>query len=200
MGGETAIMNNVYREGEFDLAGFGVGIVEKDKYIDGSAIEENDVMIGLKSSGFHSNGYTLIRDVVSKTSMSNPEDFPTDLFADLLKPTRIYVDPVLRCIEKANGGVHGISHITGGGRANVNRLLGEDKNIRPTWFEDDHKTDEMKWIQKHGNIDDIEFRRVFNNGIGMVLIVDPKVSNDLITLLEAMGEQPVQVGTITKRL
>lgn len=200
LGGETAIMGDMYKSGEFDVAGFGVGVCPKDKFIDGTKIAENDIMIGLHADGFHSNGYTLIREVVSVASMTNPEDFPTDLFADLLKPTRIYVKPILRCLDKFKGGIHGIAHITGGGRANVNRLMGDDLNLRPKWFDDDHKTDEMKWIQKYGNISDEEFRRVFNNGIGMVVIASREIAGEMIELLEAMGERVSQVGVIENRL
>jgi len=200
LGGETAIMTDMYKSGEFDIAGFGVGVCPKDNFIDGSNIVEGDVMIGLLSDGFHSNGYTLIRKVVNKVLKESPEDIPKDLFTNLLKPTRIYVKPVLRAIQKGKGGVHGIAHITGGGRSNVDRLLGEDINLKPVWFEDNHKPDEMIWIQEQGNIDDIEMKRVFNNGIGMVLIVSRKVAGELIGLLEAMDERPVQVGVIEKRV
>lgn len=195
--GDTAIMPGMYNTGEFDISGFATAVCPKSDFIDGTAIEDGDVMIGLKSSGFHSNGYTLIRDVLKTVSVN---DYPTNIFSQLLRPSKIYVQSVLSVIRHSKGGVHGIAHITGGGRANVDKLLGEDLNLRPEWFEDNHKTDEMLWIQKHGNIDDIEMKRVFNNGIGMVLIVSRESAQKVIELFQAMGESPVQVGYIKKRM
>ena len=194
LGGETAIMSDMYKSNEFDIAGFGVGVCPKEHFIDGSNISEGNVMIGLKSDGFHSNGYTLIRKVLEE----NP--FDMSILKDLLTPTRLYVEPILKVLSKYRNGVNGIAHITGGGRSNVDRLMGEDMNLRPKWFDENHLTDEMKFIQKAGSISDIEMRRVFNNGIGMVLVVTKEVAGDIILLLEAMGESPIQVGLIESRL
>jgi phosphoribosylformylglycinamidine cyclo-ligase len=195
LGGETAIMSDMYKLGDFDIAGFGIGACPKDDYIDGANIAEHDVMIGLKSSGFHSNGYTLIRKIVEESS-----EPPESIIRDLLKPTKIYVKSILKVLHKYKSGVHGIAHITGGGRSNVDRLMGEDINLRPVWFDGWSRPDEFDWIQEHGNISDIEMRRVFNDGIGMVLIVTKESAKDIILLLEAMNEKPVQVGLIKSRL
>jgi len=201
IGGETAIMGDMYKEGEFDIAGFGVGACPKENFIDGSGIEVGDVMLGLKSNGFHSNGYTLIRQVVSHTVENDPESIPEGLFADLLKPTRIYVNSILKVLDYYKEDVHGISHITGGGRYNVNRLLG-DINLKPKWNNNNtaFRQDEFNWIQKAGNISDEEMRRVFNDGIGMVLVVNRNSAQKIISLLESLGEDVFEVGLIETRL
>jgi phosphoribosylformylglycinamidine cyclo-ligase len=194
LGGETAIMTDMYKEGDFDIAGFGVGACPKDDFIDGSGIVDGDVMIGLKSDGFHSNGYTLIRKVIES---EDTEDIP---FSDLLRPTKIYVKPVLDVVNKHKGKVHGIAHITGGGRSNVDRLLGEDINLRPVWFENQTLTEEMEWIKMSGQIDDIEFRKVFNNGIGMVLIVDREEYPMIQDTLDGLDVEHVEIGAIGSRI
>jgi phosphoribosylformylglycinamidine cyclo-ligase len=193
IGGETAIMGDMYKEGEFDIAGFGVGACPHDDFIDGSAITNGDVMIGLKSNGFHSNGYTLIRKVVNESCEVAP-------LADLLKPTTIYVKPVLEVLDKHKGNVHGIAHITGGGRANVDRLLGEDINLRPVWFENQTITEEMEWVKRNGDIDEIEFRKVFNNGVGMVLIVDRDEYPEIQHTLDRLKVEHVEIGAIVARV
>jgi len=197
IGGETAIMSDLYKEGDFDIAGFGVGAINKDDFIDGTAIKDGDVMLGITSSGFHSNGYTLIRQVISDIPK---EDLPDGLFKDLLTPTRLYVKPILSMLDKHKGLVHGISHITGGGRSNVNRLIGEDYNLRPVWFNKEPKSDLFDFIQRHGNIDEIEMRKVFNNGIGMVVIVDQDAASDITRTLEMLGETVQEVGAIGSRI
>jgi phosphoribosylformylglycinamidine cyclo-ligase len=212
MGGETAIMSDMYKVGDFDLAGFGVGICKQDNFIDGTDIVSGDVMLGLASSGFHSNGYTLIRKVVEtfeeevmsvlESSKGSPGNFPPTLIQDLLKPTRIYVKSVLEVLHLHKGSVHGIAHITGGGRNNVNRLLGESINLKPMWNNnnDAFRQEEFHWIQQYGNISDEEMRRVFNDGIGMVLIVERDDASKVISLLEALGEEVYEVGSIVDRL
>jgi phosphoribosylformylglycinamidine cyclo-ligase len=194
LGGETAIMTDMYKEGDFDIAGFGVGACPKDDFIDGSGIVDGDVMIGLKSDGFHSNGYTLIRKVIES---EDTEDIP---FSDLLRPTKIYVKPVLEVVNKHKGKVHGIAHITGGGRSNVDRLLGEDINLRPVWFENQTLTEEMEWIKMSGQIDELEFRKVFNNGIGMVLIVDREEYPMIQDTLDGLDVEHVEIGAIGSRI
>jgi phosphoribosylformylglycinamidine cyclo-ligase len=198
MGGETAIMSDMYKVGDFDIAGFGVGLCKKVDFIDGLTIVSGDVMLGLKSSGFHSNGYTLIRKVVESYEL----DFPTNLIQDLLKPTRIYVKSVLEVLRLHKGSVHGIAHITGGGRNNVNRLLGENLNLKPMWNNNNtaFRQDEFNWIKKHGNISEEEMRRVFNDGIGMVLIVERNDASKVTSMLEALGEEVFEVGLIEDRL
>jgi phosphoribosylformylglycinamidine cyclo-ligase len=190
-------MSDMYKEGDFDIAGFGVGACPKDNFVDGSGIVDGDVMIGLRSDGFHSNGYTLIRSVIDNT---DPEDIPEGLYADLLKPTKIYVKPVLEVLKKHGKKVHGIAHITGGGRSNVDRLMGEDINLRPVWFENQILTEEMEWVKKFGDIDDLEFRKVFNNGIGMVLIVDRDEYPDIQHTLDRLKVAHVEIGAIGSRV
>jgi phosphoribosylformylglycinamidine cyclo-ligase len=199
LGGETAIMSDMYKEGDFDVAGFGVGACPKDNFVDGSGISNGDIMLGLTSSGFHSNGYTLIRKILSE--LDDDVELPKDLHKNLLKPTKIYVKSVLHVMKQYGGNVvHGIAHITGGGRQNVNRLLGEDLNLRPVWHGNERPTDEMKWIQEQGNIDNYEMRKVFNNGIGMVLIVNHTDAYEVQRTLESVGETVIEVGVIGERV
>lgn len=196
--GETAIMGDVYQEGEFDIAGFGVGLVAKDSYIDGSGTKDGDVMLGLFSDGFHANGFSLIRKVMKRVPK---EDIPTDLYKELLKPTRIYVEPILKMIEKFGADIHAIAHITGGGRDNVDRVIGgEAMNLRPHWHGNETPPEMFKFIQQQGVISDQEMLRVFNNGIGMVVIVERNKANDITQTLEAYGERVVEVGYIKERL
>lgn len=195
IGGETAIMGDMYREGEFDVAGFAVGAIPKDDFIDGTAIADGDVMLGLTSTGFHANGYTLIRKV-----LEGIDDVPDDIIVDLLKPTKLYVSSILHALKKHGTAIHGISHITGGGRANVNRLLGEDLNLRPVWHDAEPTNDVFEYIKEHGNIDTFEFRKVFNNGIGMVLMVNRADAYEIQRTLESVGERVIEVGAIGTRI
>lgn len=195
--GDTAIMGDMYGEGQFDVAGFAVGAIPKDNFIDGTAIKDGDVMLGLESSGFHSNGYTLIRKVLETVPK---EDISDDLIKDLLKPTKIYVKSVLHTLRKHKKTVHAISHITGAGRANVNRLLGEDVNLRPVWHDAEPTNETFDFIKKHGDIDEFEFRKVFNNGIGMVFIVDRSDAYEIQRTLESIGEKVFEVGSIATRV
>ncbi len=192
--GETSVMNDMHPTGGFDVAGFGVGACPKGDFIDGINISEGDVMLGLKSSGFHTDGYALIRKVLDENIDA---DLPDGFYQKLLTPTRIYVKSVLSVLKHYKGAVHGISQITGGGRGNINRLIGEDVNLRPLWNNNDHliRQDEMSWIQRVGNISQVEMRRVFNNGIGMVLIVD---RNSATTRLTKVGMDNLN-KTIEKR-
>jgi len=199
LGGETAIMGDMYKDGEFDIAGFAIGACPKDNYIDGSNIESGDVMLGLKSSGFHSNGYSLIRKVLDENADTEK---PEGLIKNILTPTKIYVKTIMRLLEYYREDIHGISHITGGGRGNVNRLLGEDVNLRPHWNDNEmhFRPEEMNWIQKAGNIDELEMRKVFNNGIGMVLIVARNSAEKIIKMLQSLDEEVFEVGLIADRL
>ncbi|CAN8268076.1 unnamed protein product [Cochlearia groenlandica] len=172
LGGETAEMPGFYAEGEYDLSGFAVGIVKKDSVIDGKNIVGGDVLIGLPSSGVHSNGFSLVRRVVERSGLSLKDELPggsTTLGEALMAPTVIYVKQVLDLISK--GGVKGLAHITGGGFTdNIPRIFPDglgavvhtDAWELPPLF---------KWIQKSGNIEDSEMRRTFNLGIGMVMVV-----------------------------
>jgi len=187
LGGETAEMPGFYAEGEYDLAGFAVGIVEKSKIIDGREIKEGDSVIGIASNGLHSNGFSLVRKVLVESKKYGLEEELTvlkrSLGEELLRPTRIYVKPVLFLLEKYK--ILGIAHITGGGLTeNIPRILPEGLSVEinsDNW----PKPSIFSFIQKEGEISDEEMYRTFNMGIGMVLIVSRnnaskvKVMNEL---------------------
>ena len=184
IGGETAEMPGMYPAGEYDLAGFCVGVVEEDRVLDGRRIRPGDAVLGLASSGAHSNGYSLIRRIVERT----PAPF------DLLEPTRIYVKPVLRLLESVR--VRGLAHITGGGiTGNVPRILpaGTSARIRrDAW----PRPPLFQWLQKQGNVAEDEMLRVFNCGIGMVVVVDPADAERALRELRAAGETVYEIGAI----
>jgi phosphoribosylformylglycinamidine cyclo-ligase len=199
IGGETAEMPGMYDPNEYDLAGFAVGLVDKSKIIDGSTIAVGDAVIGLASSGCHSNGFTLVRTVVAKSSSDLFEPFEGErtLGDALLEPTRIYVKPVLATIAKVH--VKGIAHITGGGLTeNIPRILPEGVCARleaarwPT-------LPVFKWLQKMGNIEDAEMHRTFNCGIGMVLIVPAAEAKAAIDSLASHGVEAFEIGAIVAR-
>jgi phosphoribosylformylglycinamidine cyclo-ligase len=199
IGGETAEMPSMYPDGEYDLAGFAVGAVEKSKIIDGSKITPGDVVLGLASSGAHSNGYSLVRKIIEVAQPDLNADFHGKKLADvLMAPTRIYVKPLLALIEALE--VKGMAHITGGGLVeNVPRVLGaqltaildHSKWVMPPLF---------TWLQQHGNVADAEMHRVFNCGIGMVVIVSKDNAAKAIEQLTAAGEQVWQIGEIRARV
>jgi phosphoribosylformylglycinamidine cyclo-ligase len=188
IGGETAEMPGMYPEGEYDLAGFCVGVVEKEKIINGSTIKPGDALIGLASSGAHSNGYSLIRRILG-------EDKPNSGLADtLMEPTRIYVKPVLKLMEAVP--VKGLAHITGGGLVgNVPRMLAQGMRAvlrkkmwpRPQLF---------TWLQENGNVAEAEMHRVFNCGIGMVVCVAREHVAAALVLLKSQGELAYEIGFV----
>lgn len=172
LGGETAEMPDFYADGEYDLSGFAVGIVKKDSVIDGKNIDVGDVLIGLPSSGVHSNGFSLVRRVLGQSGLSLKENLPgsaVTLGEALMAPTVIYVKQILDIINK--GGVKGIAHITGGGFTdNIPRVF--PKGLGAVIYNDSWTVPPIfKWIQKAGRIEDAEMMRTFNMGIGMVLVV-----------------------------
>ncbi len=190
IGGETAEMPGMYPEGEYDLAGFCVGVVEKKKILNGRSIKPGDVLLGLASSGAHSNGYSLIRKIVGR---ARPD--PSMLQA-LIEPTRIYVKSVLKLI--ASVPVKGLAHITGGGLVgNVPRILPRRTRAvinasswpRPLLF---------KWLQQQGNVAEEEMHRVFNCGIGMVAVVAAADAKRAAGRLRVAGETVYEIGTIEK--
>jgi phosphoribosylformylglycinamidine cyclo-ligase len=192
IGGETAEMPDMYAPGEYDLAGFTVGAVEREDLIDGSAIAEGDIIIGIASSGPHSNGYSLIRKVLDRVGDAEIDGVPAA--QRLLAPTRIYVKPVLSLMEEIK--VNGLAHITGGGiTENIPRVLRDDLSaaIDTTSWEQGAVFD---FLQEHGNIETNEMRRTFNCGVGMVVVVNPSHAFRTIELLNAHGEQAFQLGTI----
>ena len=198
IGGETAEMPGMYPADEYDLAGFAVGIVEKSEIIDGALIAEGDVLLGLASNGAHSNGYALIRRIIDVKRIDLSAELAGKTLSDLiLAPARIYVKPVLKLIKKVN--VKGLAHITGGGLIeNVPRVLpkGLAAHIeRGTWTMPPLFT----WLKQQGNVADREMYRVFNCGIGMVLVVSPAEAETAETLLTDAGETVWRIGTVRRR-
>jgi len=199
IGGETAEMPGMYPDGEYDLAGFAVGVVEKSKIINGSTIVPGDVVLGLPSSGAHSNGYSLVRKIIAR---SNPDldaafDGSKTLADAIMAPTRIYVKPLLALMAALP--VKGMAHITGGGLTeNVPRVLPESvkavieqaKWQRPKLFD---------WLQREGNVAESEMHRVFNCGIGMVVVVARENVAQALQLLNAAGEKAVEIGRVEAR-
>jgi len=200
LGGETAEMPGFYPEGEYDLAGFAVGIVEKSKIIDGREIKEGDSVIGISSNGLHSNGFSLVRKVLLEEKQYKMEKkiaiLKKSLGEELLKPTRIYVQPVLYLLEKYR--ILGIAHITGGGIVeNIPRILPKEVSV---------KIDRESWptpsifslIQKEGEISDEEMYRTFNMGIGMVLIVPQNDASKVINELKMLRYDSYIIGKVIK--
>ena len=198
IGGETAEMPGFYSPGEYDVAGFAVGIVDRENIIDGSRVEEGDLLVGLPSSGLHSNGYSLVRKVLfEKEGMSAQtyvEDFGCTLGEELLKPTRIYVKQVLKAVETAD--VKGIAHITGGGFfENIPRVIPE--GLRADIYLDRWKVPEVfKFIQGRGGIGQQEMYRTFNMGIGLVMVAAPAQADRLLEGLQNDGA--VVIGRISQ--
>lgn len=198
IGGETAEMPGMYPEGEYDLAGFAVGVVEKDQIIDGSTICPGDVVLGLASSGPHSNGFSLIRKVVEVSGADWSMPFDGATLADrVMEPTRIYVKSVLEVMKQVT--IKGMAHITGGGLIeNVPRVLPEGVQARidgASWT----RPAIFDWLEEKGNIDRHEMHRVFNNGIGMVVIVKAEDADKAKQAFEATGEKVFTLGSIVKR-
>ena len=197
IGGETAEMPGMYQAGDYDLAGFCVGIVEKDKAIDGSKVKPGDVLLALASSGPHSNGYSLIRKVIEVSGSDLSDDFGGISLADaLLAPTKIYVSALRDIIP--NSGLHALAHITGGGLLeNLPRVLPENTcavintsswRIPPVF----------EWLQRNGNIEQMEMFRTFNCGIGMVLVVAENEAESILQTLEDNEVAAWQLGQIEK--
>lgn len=195
IGGETAEMPTMYPDGEYDLAGFAVGAVEKDKIINGSTIQAGDVLLGLGSNGVHSNGFSLVRKVLEVSGADlNMDMGGVTLQKAISAPTRLYVKPILATLEHIT--IKGMAHITGGGLTeNVPRVLPqglqaviESKSwTRPPLFQ---------WLQQAGNISDDEMHRVFNCGIGMVVVVAAEDADRARTLLIEQGETVATLGTV----
>jgi phosphoribosylformylglycinamidine cyclo-ligase len=198
IGGETAEMPSMYPDGEYDLAGFAVGAVEKSDIIDGSRIAPGDVVLGLASSGAHSNGYSLVRKIIELVQPDLNADFHGRRLADvLLEPTHIYVKPLLSLIAAME--VKGMAHITGGGLVeNVPRVLGDQLTAvlqRDAWA----MPPLFSWLQQHGGVQDAEMHRVFNCGIGMVLVVSRENADAAMAFLRAAGESVTRIGEIRER-
>jgi phosphoribosylformylglycinamidine cyclo-ligase len=198
VGGETAEMPGFYAAGEYDLAGFAVGVVEKDRIITGRTIAAGDAVLGLASSGAHSNGYTLIRKIIEKSGAALASDFHGKSLGEaLLAPTRIYVKPLLELMQHLP--VKGLAHITGGGLLeNIPRILPDNLCAvlqRTAW----DMPPLFKWLQAQGDIAEREMHRTFNCGIGMVVVVSPEYIQQAQKLLRASGEQVWHIGEIKER-
>lgn len=213
IGGETAEMPGMYPEGEYDLAGFAVGVVEKAKILDSRRVRSGDRLLGLASSGFHSNGYSLVRAVLAKALgevstqamtgialESAPGSGEQSPLADLIMaPTRLYVKPVLAALQAHGDDIHALAHITGGG------LVGNIPRVLP-----EHLTAElqasawplppvMAWVQAQGGIETAEMHRVFNCGIGMVVVVKAEAAEAIAAHLTASGERVFDLGVVRER-
>ncbi|MBS9404177.1 phosphoribosylformylglycinamidine cyclo-ligase [Halomonas sp. TRM85114] len=200
VGGETAEMPGMYEGSDYDLAGFCVGVVEKSEILDGSKVDNGDVILGLASSGPHSNGYSLIRKIlaVSEESLDTPIG-GLSLGNALLAPTRIYVKPLLSLIKQSGVPVHALSHITGGGLLeNIPRVLPQALAARidtQSW----NRPAVFNWLQRHGNVDEQEMLRVLNCGIGMVVVVPASHADRAREHLQAQGETVYRIGEIVTR-
>ncbi|HWY96404.1 MAG TPA: phosphoribosylformylglycinamidine cyclo-ligase [Steroidobacteraceae bacterium] len=195
VGGETAEMPGMYHGEDYDLAGFCVGVVEKDAIIDGSATRAGDVVLGLPSSGPHSNGFSLIRKILQVAGADlNTSLDGVSLIDRLMAPTRIYVKPLLRLI--ADLPVHGLSHITGGGLLeNIPRVLPDGLEVvleRKAW----RREAVFDWLQRQGQVADAEMYRVFNCGIGMTVHLAPGNTDRAIGILRDMGQEALVIGEV----
>ena len=198
LGGETAEMPGFYQDNEYDMAGFAVGIVDNSKIIDGTEVRVGHRLIGIASSGLHSNGYSLVRKICFDRLKLKIDDYVPDLGQTigeaLLTPTKIYVDPLLSIMKDLP--LHGLAHITGGGiEDNILRIVpqachisiqGEIWDVPPIFA----------FLQQAGNVSDAEMRRTFNNGIGMIAVVPAEATDDVLQRLDAMNEKAYLIGEI----
>ncbi|TWU24248.1 Phosphoribosylformylglycinamidine cyclo-ligase [Novipirellula galeiformis] len=203
LGGETAIMPDMYSTEDYDLAGFAVGVVDRKKLIDGKQIAEGDVVLGLASTGLHSNGFSLVRKVITDAGFgwdATPDAFNGQTLADVcLNPTRIYTQAIrkIQTHYRVKQVLHGLAHITGGGiEENLDRILPKnvDAEIDPTSWEP-HPI--FNWLQKTGGIETAEMRRIFNMGIGMIAVVSDFYAASIQAQMEECGIQCQPIGRIT---
>lgn len=198
IGGETAEMPDMYPKGDYDLAGFAVGVVEKSKILTGQNIQSGDVVLGLASSGVHSNGFSLVRKLIKHT-LAQQGTCPTTLdgkpFKEaLMAPTRLYVLPILKALRQHP--IKAMAHITGGGLIeNLPRVLPDQLGAqlqRSQW----PRTELFTWLQSTAGIDDVEMNRTFNDGIGMAIVIDQQHASGLQATLEGLGEEVYNLGQI----
>lgn len=201
IGGETAEMPGMYPAGEYDLAGFAVGAVEKSKILTGAGVIAGDVVLGLASSGVHSNGFSLVRKCIERAEAAGslPAMLDGKPFKEaVMEPTRLYVKNVLAALA-AHDGIKALAHITGGGLLeNIPRVLPEGMAAHLTkgsW----PQTELFAWLQSTASIDDIEMNRTFNNGIGMVVVVTAAQATEVAQMLRAAGENVFEIGVIAPR-
>lgn len=195
VGGETAEMPGMYSEGDYDLAGFCVGVVEKNNILDGKQVKAGDKLIGIASSGPHSNGYSLIRKIIETSDVSLDDSLNgKPLGKALLEPTKIYVKSLLELLKIVP--VHALAHITGGGLTeNLPRVLPEGLNASINLNSWDF-SETFQWLQKHGNITQADMLTTFNCGIGMIVCVDAKDEAETLDVLEKQGEAVFSIGEI----
>jgi phosphoribosylformylglycinamidine cyclo-ligase len=208
IGGETAEMPGMYPAGEYDLAGFAVGAVEKSKILTGQSVQSGDVVLGLASHGVHSNGFSLVRKCLERAGAQTPATLDGQPFKQaLMAPTRLYVKNVLAALAahphsadaNAPGGIKALAHITGGGLLeNIPRVLPDGLAahlVKGSW----PQTELFAWLQATAGIDDIEMNRTFNNGIGMVVVIGASEAAACAATLRASGEQVYEIGVIAPR-
>ncbi|MDB5941301.1 MAG: purM [Ramlibacter sp.] len=205
IGGETAEMPGMYPSGEYDLAGFAVGAVEKSKILSGAGVKAGDIVLGLASSGVHSNGFSLVRKCIERGGADLPATLDGQPFRQaVMAPTRLYVKSVLAALAAhpataSGGGIKALAHITGGGLLeNIPRVLPDGLAARLTkgsW----PRTELFAWLQQTAGIDDHEMNRTFNNGIGMVVVVDPADAAAVAQTLRDGGESVHRIGAIAAR-
>jgi phosphoribosylformylglycinamidine cyclo-ligase len=197
IGGETAEMPGMYDDGEYDLAGFCVGVVERSKLIDGGKINDGDVIIGLPSSGIHSNGFSLVNKIIVTTKTAMDEMIGDKTIGELLlQPTIIYTSIILALLEKFD--IHGLCHITGGGLVeNVPRVIPDGLLAQidtSSW----KRSTVFEWLQKMGQVDETEMLRVFNCGMGMLIMLPKEQAGEVIKQSQANQYQAVEIGVIKK--
>ena len=200
IGGETAEMPGMYPEGEYDLAGFAVGVVEKAQMLTGQAVDAGDVVLGLASSGVHSNGFSLVRKCIERAAGGLPQTLDGQPFRQaVMAPTRIYVKSVLAALNQHPGAIHALAHITGGGLTeNIPRVLPAHLAAHLThanW----PRSELFAWLAQTAGIGAHEMNRTFNNGIGMVAVVAPEAADAVTATLRAQGETVYRIGAIAKR-
>lgn len=201
LGGETAEMPGIYDDNEYDLAGFAVGVVDKPKMIDNSQIKEGHQLIGIPSSGIHSNGYSLVRKICFDALNLDVDSYVPELGRtigeELLEPTKIYTKVVQRIIESSE--IHGLAHITGGGLdENIVRVLPDNLKIRirrNSWS----RPPIFDFLQKGGNVEEMEMMRTFNNGVGMVAIVPEEFTDNVMMTIGSCGEDVFILGDVKNR-
>nr|WP_279119039.1 phosphoribosylformylglycinamidine cyclo-ligase [Snodgrassella alvi] len=199
IGGETAEMPGMYPDGEYDLAGFAVGVVEKEQVINGRSIVAGDVVLGLASNGIHSNGYSLVRKIIERVQPELDTEFNQGktLRQAIIAPTRLYVKPILAALKQFT--IKGMAHITGGGISeNVPRILPEN-TVAAIDSQSWPLPKLFQWLQQAGNVETQEMYRTFNCGIGMVLVVSPEDADVIQKFLQQQGETVYQIGRIRSR-
>jgi phosphoribosylformylglycinamidine cyclo-ligase len=200
IGGETAEMPGMYSAGEYDLAGFAVGVVEKSRILTGQSVCTGDVVLGLASSGVHSNGFSLVRKCIERAAGQLPQTLDGQLFRQaVMAPTRIYVKSVLAALNQHPGAIHALAHITGGGLTeNIPRVLPAQLAAhltRANW----PRSELFAWLAQTAGIGAGEMSRTFNDGIGMVALVAPDAADAVAATLQAQGETVYRIGTIAER-